>query len=71
MISSLARLIDRAEKTHAAESAERRTHFVWREPDDTAETIRAKIRQKIADEGASPGDRFVSVGWRSDEEPDN
>lgn len=54
-----------AEKKHAPEAAERRTHFVWREPDATAETIRAKIRQMIADGRASPCDRFVTFGWRS------
>jgi len=46
---SQTRRLKSAVKTDAPEPPERRTHLLWREPDDTAETMRAQIRQMIAD----------------------
>jgi hypothetical protein len=62
---SQARRFDSAQKTRAPKPPERRTHLLWKEPDDTAETIRAQIRQMIASGQANQGDRFVTCFWRS------
>jgi len=65
---SQTRRLKSAVKTDAPEPPERRTHLLWREPDDTAETMRAQIRQMIASGRANEGDRFVALRWRSDED---
>jgi hypothetical protein len=46
-------------------SAPRRTHLVWRDPDDGEDVIEARKSDMIARGAASPIDRFVTIGWRS------
>lgn len=68
MTRSQTRRFDSAQKTRAPQPPERRTHLLWKEPDDTAETIQAQIRQMIASGRANEGDRFVTAFWRSPED---
>ena len=62
MISSLERRVCRVERAGASE---RRTHFVWRDTDETADVVQARIRATIASGEASPRDRFVTFSWRA------
>jgi hypothetical protein len=64
MSRSLERLLDRAEKTFAQAPSQPRLQFVWQDADDTAETIRAKIRDLVESGHATEGDQFVTFGWK-------
>ena len=64
MSRSPERLLDRAEKTFAQAPSQPRLQFVWQDADDTAETIRAKIRDLVESGHAAEGDQFVTFGWK-------
>ena len=64
MSRSLKRLLDSVEKTFAQAPLQPRLQFVWRDADDTPETIRAKIRDLVESGHATEGDQFVTFGWK-------
>lgn len=71
MTRSLARRLNRVEKTPVARPA-RRWRCIVRGPDDTDETLDAKIRDKIARGAASEHDRFLILCWEwGEQEADN
>jgi hypothetical protein len=44
-------------------SAERPPHLLWREPTETGDQIRARIRAMIASGEAAANDKFYAFGW--------
>jgi hypothetical protein len=56
----LARRIDNLAK---ARIARRRTHYLFREEDETREQLDARKHAMFMSGKASPGDRFVIVSW--------
>jgi hypothetical protein len=64
MTSSLERRCCRVQQAH---TAQRRTHIFFRDPHETQDVVRARIRDKIASGQASPSDRFVTFYWRTPE----
>jgi hypothetical protein len=58
------RRVCRVERAH---TAARRTHTFFRDPHETQDVVRARIRAKIASGQASPSDRFVTFFWRAPE----
>ena len=60
----LERRLVRAEKILAPAPLPPRLQFVWRDADDTPETIRAKIRDLVESGHATEGDQFVTFGWK-------
>jgi hypothetical protein len=46
----------------------RRTHTFFGDPNESDEVVQARIRAKIASGQASPGDRFVTFHWLSDDD---
>ena len=68
MKSSLKPSLER--RFHCVEGAliaQRRTHIFFRDPHETQDVVRARIRDKIASGQASPNDRFVTFYWRTPE----
>ena len=61
---SLERRFCRVQQAH---TTERRTHTFFRDPHETQDVVRARIRAKIASGQASPSDRFVTFYWRTPE----
>jgi hypothetical protein len=44
-------------------TAERHPRILWKETNETADQVNARIRAMIASGKASPNDRFYAVGW--------
>jgi hypothetical protein len=64
MSLSLERRLDGLEKARAAQC---RTHYLFRETDETEPQIDARIGAMIASRKAGRNDRFVIFSWKSPE----
>jgi hypothetical protein len=62
MTPSLVRRIDRLDKARAAR---RRTHYLFRDQDETSAQVQARENAMIASGEAGRGDRFVIFSWKS------
>jgi hypothetical protein len=61
-----ASLVRRCSCVEGVRAAQRRTHFLWQNTDETYDVVRARIDAMIASGEASRNDRFVTFSWRSD-----
>jgi hypothetical protein len=61
MSLSLERRLDGLEKARAAQY---RSHYLFREMDETEPQIDARIDAMIASRKAGPNDRFIIFSWR-------
>ena len=57
-----AKRVQTAEQVH---EESRRLHVIWAEWDDTEADLEVKRERMVADGKASPGDKFVYVGWKA------
>jgi len=60
MIASQERRLSRLERSLGDK---RRTHYLWREWDETSELVSTRIRDMIARGDAKPFDRFIIFHW--------
>jgi hypothetical protein len=69
--SSDKRLADLEQGLTQRRARERRTHFLWVEPDATDAENEEACQRRIAEGTASAGDRFVLFRWRATDATDS
>jgi hypothetical protein len=69
--SSDKRLADLEQGLAQRRRRERRTHFLWVEPDATDAETEEACQRRIAEGTASAGDQFVLFRWRATDATNN
>ena len=55
----------RVRGTERLRAAQRRTHYLWQDMDETTEQVQARMRAMIASGEARRDDEFMTLFWRS------